>query len=357
MEPGYNDQLTQRDIPACKELSAEELGLPSNICVVKKLGQGAMGAVFKVRHKVTNASLAVKVLLPQLAEDKTYVRRFVQEARASCALSSPHIVAVYDCGVTATNLPYILMEYVEGMTLRDLLAQNSPQLSEALDLFIQIAEALSHAHKRGIIHRDLKPSNIMLTTTDSGDVLVKVLDFGIARIAQQVSEATLNDLTATGEVLGTPWYMSPEQSMAEDVDCRSDIYSLGCVMYHVLTGKPPFTGATTLLLLMKHSREVVPDIGKARPDLNIPRGLQLIVSKTLEKRPEDRYASMDELMADLQRLRQKGSVAIWLTSSQRRSLRQATHLLMSIFIGFCSAMVLFLLFTFVRGLIGGGTLH
>lgn len=283
----------------------EAAGLPPHLDIIEPISRGGMGIVFKAEHAVTGAKLAVKVLLAQHAQDLNQRLRFIQEARAVCALANPHIVTVHDCGLTATKAPYIVMDYVPGITLDALVKKEPLTIDQALTIIMQIAEAIAHAHKRGIIHRDLKPSNIMIRTGEDGKFDAVVLDFGLAKFTEQDSAA---GLTATGDVIGTPMYMSPEQCRGKELDQRSDIYSFGCVIYYMLTGQPPFTADSALLLLTKHATEQAPDITKLRKD--IPKGLVTIIKRCLEKYPPDRYSSMDELIADVKRLQEKGTVAM-----------------------------------------------
>lgn len=315
-----------------------KLGLPSSIDIIEKISQGGMGAVYKAKHNVTGAILAVKILLPQHSERENYISRFIREARAACTLSNPHIVSVHDCGTTTDGLPYIVMDYVQGGTLEDVLNKQGHLKSEdALDIFIQTADALAHAHKRGIVHRDIKPSNIMLAKGDNGGYFVKMVDFGIAKITNLENAPPSGDLTITGEVLGTPTYMSPEQCVGGKLDGRSDIYSLGCVMYHTLVGKPPFTGATTLHVLVKHSRERAPSISFEDKSKKVPKGLETVISKCLEKAPQDRYATMEDVIKDLQKVKDGESITIRITGYQKWMLGIVGKTILSAIVGFLVA--------------------
>ena len=187
--------------PANIDLVVEEIGLPPSLKILGKISQGGIGAVFRAEHSFTHAQVAVKVLLPQLAAVERHRQRFFQEAQAICSLSNPHIVAVHDCAFSQSGLPYMVMDYVDGITLEQLLSQRAITIEEALDIFIQTAEAVGHAHKKGVIHRDLKPSNIMLCRGDDGKFFVKVLDFGIAKITEGAQIQASGELTATGSFL------------------------------------------------------------------------------------------------------------------------------------------------------------
>jgi serine/threonine-protein kinase len=310
--------------------------MPPSIHIIEKISEGGMGAVYRARHAITGAKIAVKLLLREHASREKYVSRFIREARMACVLSNPHIVAVHDCGITTDGLPYIVMDYVEGVTLEELLDSGMPlKGDQALDIFIQTAEALAHAHKRGIIHRDIKPSNIMLTVAENETYFVRMVDFGIAKITD--SEMGPNSpLTMTGEVLGTPTYMSPEQCMGKELDGRSDIYGLGCVMYHTLTGRPPFTGTTTLHVLLKHSHDPVPQL-TTEQNVKLPKGLEAIVKRCLEKSPQDRYATMDEVIVDLRKIKEGESITIRISGHQKWMLGLAARTLGSGVVGFLIA--------------------
>ena len=324
MEP--KDRLTDGSAnTANADLVIEDIGLPPVLLILGKISQGGIGAVFRAEHAESHAQLAVKVLLPHLAAIERHRLRFIQEAETMRSLADPHIVTVHDCGVSKTGLPYMTMDYLEGRTLEQVLAQRSVTIAEALEIFIQTSEAVAHAHKKGIIHRDLKPSNIMLC--DGHDQLfVKVLDFGIAKVTEEANIEAARNLTATGELLGTPSYMSPEQSLGFTLDKRSDIYSLGCLMYHTLTGTPPFTAATALQLLAKHTNNPAPQLAKLRPDLKLPHGLDRIVEKTLEKRRDDRYSDVEELLIDLHKVKAGTTLPVRLTGNQKQYLQIALNI-------------------------------
>src|SRR5204863_3181074 len=213
--------------------------------IQRLLGHGGMAEVYLGTDRVLGRQVAVKVLGPQFARDATFVARFRREAQAAAALNHPNVVSVYDTG-SDDGTHFIVMEYVRGKTLSDVIREDAPLLPErAAEIAQGVAQALAFAHKGGIIHRDVKPGNIMLTPT--GDV--KVMDFGIARATSSES------LTQTATVLGTATYFSPEQAQGEPVDARSDVYSLGIVLYEMLTGRPPFNGDSAVTVAYKHVRE------------------------------------------------------------------------------------------------------
>ena len=256
------------------------------------LGQGGMARVFRGTDGVLGRNVAVKVLSPQYAGDDQFVARFRREAQAAAGLNHPNIVSVYDTG-SQGDVHYIVMEYVEGRTLRDVIRQEGPILPERVSEIGQaVARALAAAHEAGLVHRDIKPGNIMLTR----DGEVKVMDFGIARTS------TGDTLTQTAAVLGTASYLSPEQAQGAAVDARSDIYSLGCVLYEMLTGRPPFTGDSPVAIAYKHVREDPVPPGRINPD--VPDSLEAVVMKSMAKNPENRYQTANELREDLERVAQ-----------------------------------------------------
>jgi eukaryotic-like serine/threonine-protein kinase len=256
------------------------------------LGQGGMAKVFKGRDKVLGRPVAVKVLSPQFAGDDQFVTRFRREAQAAAALNHPNIVSVFDTG-SQNDVHYIVMEYVRGRTLRDAIRSEGPLLPErAAEIGDAVARALGAAHEAGLVHRDIKPGNIMLTS----DGEVKVMDFGIARTA------TGDTLTQTAAVLGTASYLSPEQAQGESVDGRSDIYSLGCVLYEMVTGRPPFTGDSPVAIAYKHVKDDPVPPSRVNPD--VPDDLEAVIMKSMAKNAANRYQSADEMRQDLQRLLQ-----------------------------------------------------
>jgi serine/threonine protein kinase len=263
--------------------------------VLELIGQGGMGAVWKVRDKAINKTLAVKVLRKELATDRLAVKRFEQEAMAAVCLTHANLIAVYGSGTTKDNSPYLIMDFIDGESLADLL-QREVFLSvpRVLDITTQICEALAHAHTKGIVHRDLKPSNIMLTKSPGGNDIVKIVDFGIAQMMPSINEQT-NNLTQTGDLLGSPLYMSPEQCKGETVDVRSDIYSVGCIMYEMLTGKAIFEAANPIQVILRHINEEAPIL----PSTQISLSLKNIIAQCLRREPSERYQSTYDLLSDL----------------------------------------------------------
>jgi serine/threonine protein kinase len=262
------------------------------------LGTGGMSAVYKARHAFMRNTVAVKLMHPRLLTDTQSIKRFQQEARAASRLKHPNAITVYEFGISGGQ-PYLVMDYLEGLSCADLIKKEGKiDVERCLSIFIQACDALADAHERGIIHRDLKPSNIMIVKENGDDCVVKVVDFGIAKIVSEGGESL--KLTNTGEVFGSPLYMSPEQCMGQTLDPRSDIYSMGCLMYEALTGKTPFTGKNVLETILKQTSEPPPGLGAVDGDVRVVQKLDAIVLKCLAKAPEQRYQSMNELKADLE---------------------------------------------------------
>jgi eukaryotic-like serine/threonine-protein kinase len=260
--------------------------------IVHTLGRGEMAKVYRAHDKILDRDVALKVLREQFADDEEFVERFKREAQSAAALSHPNIVQVYDRGQTEAGTSYIAMEYMPGGTLKDRISWGGPlEPGVAAALALQITEALSAAHGRGVVHRDIKPQNVLLTA--AGDA--KVADFGIARAASATT------ISQTGVVLGTASYMSPEQALGEPTTPNSDLYSLGVVLYEMLTGELPYTAESPVAVSMKHVTEAPRPPGEVNP--RIPEGLNALVVKLLAKNAEARYADAAELAEDLRRVR------------------------------------------------------
>ncbi len=268
--------------------------------ILEKIGAGGMGAVYKARHQLMHRQVAIKMVLAQLSANSMTLKRFTQEARATSQLNHPNILTVFDFGISPSNQPYLVMDFLEGVNFGKVLEETRQiPIPRAIGIFLQVCAALGHAHQKGIVHRDLKPSNIMLIELDGQPDFVKVLDFGIAKVLSSVDGETDN-LTRTGEVFGSPLYMSPEQFRGKSMDARSDIYSLGCVMYRSLAGICPVTGKDVLECMYKHVNESIPPFSVTAPEAQIPERLESIIMKALAKDPDERYASMNDLRADLE---------------------------------------------------------
>jgi beta-lactam-binding protein with PASTA domain len=260
------------------------------------LGFGGMSEVHLARDVRLHRDVAVKVLRADLARDPSFYLRFRREAQNAAALNHPSIVAVYDTGEAETPqgpLPYIVMEYVEGVTLRDIVHNDGPlPPRRAIEIIADACQALNFSHQNGIIHRDVKPANIMISATNA----VKVMDFGIARAIADGG----NSVTQTAAVIGTAQYLSPEQARGDPVDARSDVYSLGCVLYEITTGEPPFTGDSPVSVAYQHVRE--DPIPPSERHEGISPDLDAVILKALAKNPDNRYQTAAEMRTDLVRV-------------------------------------------------------
>jgi serine/threonine-protein kinase len=264
------------------------------------VGHGGMGVVYKARHELMERTVAIKMLQLSMTTDTQNVQRFQHEGKAASRLNHPHVITLYDYGISPTGQPYLVMDYLEGVSLSGII-KNDGQIGveRGLRIFKQVCEALEHAHQQRIIHRDLKPSNIMLVTHEEEKDFVKVVDFGVAKIMPWGGE-DVQRLTQTGEVCGSPVYMSPEQCLGQKLDQRSDIYSMGIVMYESLTGQLPHLGKTMVETMAKHLNDKPKPFNEIRPDLYIPERLEAVVFKALEKDPNIRPQSMEQLREELE---------------------------------------------------------
>jgi len=267
--------------------------------VLEKLGAGGMGTVYKAIQAPLDRVVALKVLNQNYdsKRDPGFQRRFFLEASVTSKLKHPNTITVIDYGKTDDSIYYIAMEYVDGVTLAQVLTQEgSLSWNRVLHIGQQVARSLREAHKSGIIHRDLKPANVMVCNEETDHDLVKVLDFGLVKSFLPDSVATEGaDITQAGVFLGSPQYMAPEQAR-NLADPRSDIYSLGVVLYQMLIGRPPFYAEQSIDVIVKHMKEPPQPFGAARPELDIPAEVEALVMKCLAKKPDDRYQSMDELL-------------------------------------------------------------
>jgi serine/threonine-protein kinase len=262
-----------------------------------RLNEGGMGSVYKGTHVLMDKTVAIKVLRPSLAADEKIVARFSREARAASRISHPNALSVTDIGED-NGIVFLVMEFLSGKTLKHIIRDEGPlPLPRIVDITRQVGDALAAAHAQGVVHRDLKSENIMLLDTTSVGDHAKVLDFGIAKINEPDGEFD-GGLTAPNLVIGTPQYMSPEQcSQDSEIDSRSDIYSLGVILYEMLVGHVPFSGESATIVMMKHLQEAVPSVLDERNDVPPPIGR--VVARAMAKVPGNRYQSVGELIEDL----------------------------------------------------------
>jgi len=273
--------------------------------ILEKIGQGGMGSVYKALHVTFDELRAIKVISPELVTDETFLRRFKHEAVITRKLQHPNAVRVDDIDESEDGRPFIVMEYIEGRSLRKLIEEEGAMpVGRACSIVKQVAAGLEAAHRLGMVHRDIKPDNIVLVRAAEGE-LAKVLDFGIAKIKEsRMGGAAGMTLTGTGVVIGTPQYMSPEQAMGkrgDELDGRSDLYSLGIVMYQMLTGDLPFKADTTMAMILAHLQARPTPFRTVRPDLQVPDAVAAVVMRLLEKQPEMRPASANALIAEIER--------------------------------------------------------
>jgi serine/threonine-protein kinase len=294
--------LCSADAAALRRLEDPLIGqtLAGKYRIDKLIKTGGMGSVYCGKHVLMDKTVAVKVLRPSLAVDDAVVARFSREAKAASRISHPHAVSVTDFGESENGVVFLVMEYLDGRTLKEIIASEGRfTLERAVEIVRQVAGALDAAHAQGVVHRDLKSDNIMLSQTNGGD-WAKVLDFGIAKI-QQAEGVRDVDITEANLVVGTPQYMSPEQcSQTGPLDARSDIYSLGVIVYEMLAGYVPFTGESPTVIMMKQVQDPPPSILSARPEL--PAEVEDIVKRALAKQPVDRFQTAGELSAALSSL-------------------------------------------------------
>ncbi|HET6438414.1 MAG TPA: protein kinase [Anaeromyxobacter sp.] len=272
-------------------LSLLDLVVADRYKLIAHLGEGGMGSVYKAEHIRMGKALAVKVLRGDFARDPAAVERFRSEARIVSRLSHPNTIAVFDFGeIEALGGFYLAMEYVPGRDLARVLREDGAfQEARAADIGQQILGSLAEAHEAGIVHRDMKPGNVMLMQTRPGEDFAKVLDFGIAKLRDDMSSGQ----TSAGSIVGTPNYLAPEQARGEPLDARSDLYAVGCLLYELLSGHPPFAGRSPMAVVNAHLHEPVPPLDRAAPG-TAHRFVEL-VHKAVAKRPEDRFASADEM--------------------------------------------------------------
>ena len=290
------------------------LGRPlgGSFVALSKLGQGGMGTVYKGRQVPFGRVVAIKVLSKLHLTDDQVLARFEREAKSIARVCHPNVVQLIDSGVENGDISYIVMEYVQGVELSNI---SETELSGQFIVHVahQVLNALSEAHAMNVIHRDLKPDNIMITSEDGDNHFVKVLDFGLASLTDSTK------ITVSGQALGTPWYMSPEQATASPVTQASDIYSFGCVLYELATSKPPFPGNRPFNVMMQHVNAQVPPLIQ-RPEVELSNEMVAFILKCLEKNPDDRYHSANEALNALHSLPEWGAAS---QSDPNQSLRMS----------------------------------
>ncbi len=292
--------------------------IDSRYLLLELIGEGGMGSVFTASEQELGRIVAIKFLQSDLLADGELKARFRREALVLSKLSHPNIVQFYRLGQLQDNQLYIAMEYVSGQSLRKLLVETSLTVDEALGLTVQICDAVEAAHRHGVLHRDLKPENILIVQTDNG-LCAKLIDFGLAG---EMVDSSNQHLTKTGLVLGSISYMSPEQSTGQKASPASDVYSLGCILFELVSGQLPFSADTPIALMYKHASEPPPQLSNVIPDKALPAGLSDVVLKAMDKSPDHRYTSMMNFKADLQCVIQGDSIAASEVSSKVGSERR-----------------------------------
>ena len=261
--------------------------------IVNSVAAGGMGQIYKAKHQLMNRMVAIKTIHLSLMSGGA-LKRFQQEAQAISALNHPNILSVFDFFISDDGQPYLVMDYLQGTNLRELLkTEKRVDLARALPILIEACAGFQHAHEHGVIHRDIKPANLMLVDYNGSHDFVKIVDFGIAKVIDETGES--KHLTATGDTFGSPEYMSPEQCRAKIPDARSDIYSLGCVMYVMLTGTSPFKSQDPMEIMYKQVHDSAVPPSKVCPEANLPEAIDAIILKAIQKEPENRFQTMDEM--------------------------------------------------------------
>ncbi|MBP9094250.1 protein kinase [bacterium] len=278
------------------------------------IGEGGMGIVYLAQHLSLNRQYALKVLSPSIVSEQSWLR-FKAEAKTLSVLNHPGLVKVYDLGIHENTVPYYSMDYLEGETLEDLLVRKGPQKLEfTISIFLAVLDALAYAHRNNVVHRDIKPANIFICRNQE----IKILDFGISKLVGDKHSQRNQELTAIGEVFGSPYYMSPEQCRGEQIDFRSDIYSAGCTLFEAVTGYVPFESANSLEIAMLHEEGDIPLLSDVC-DIAFPSSLNVVFAKCLAKLPQDRYQSAKEMAIDLTRIKEGKSLDAYAGAARRIS--------------------------------------
>jgi serine/threonine-protein kinase len=266
--------------------------------ILTRIGVGGMGAVYRAEHTMMRRDLAVKVLLPELGGKEEFARRFEREAESASRLTHPNIISVTDFGRTETGAPFLVMEFLAGESLSSVIAQGPLPKERALSIIRQILRGLDHAHSAGVVHRDLKPDNIMLVERDGQRDVVKILDFGIAKVTQPMSGGEA--LTQAGVIFGTPEYLSPEQALGETVDARTDVYAAGVILYEMLAGRRPFESEDKVRIISMHLAHAPPRLRDVSPLNEVPVALEQAIFQSLEKSREHRFATAGAFLQALE---------------------------------------------------------
>ncbi len=300
--------------------------LAGKYCVTRVIAEGGMGIVVAARHLKLDQEVALKFMLPDLMRSPEAAGRFLREARAAVRLQSEHVARIIDIAELENGLPYIVMELLDGSDLAAVIYASAPlSVDDAVDYVLQACEAIAEAHTLGIVHRDLKPENLFVSRRRDGTAWIKVLDFGISKVIPGLEARQDGARVTTRESMGSPTYMSPEQMRCtRDVDGRADIWSLGIILYELLTGRQPFTGRSIAEVCIKVTQEPLPPMGRA----NLPDGLAAVLEKCLAKEVDDRYATVAELVRALAPFappRAQGSIAEVLRATQQRPSNEATQ--------------------------------
>lgn len=296
-----NSETSNRRMPA---ILRTEGAFAGRYHIDSVIGRGGMGIVYKATHLLMGRTVALKVLYPESASDLKAIAQFKKESQAASALRHQNIVSVYDFGVSDEGQPFLVMDYVNGVSLDKVLEHKNLELNRSIDIFLQVCDGLSVTHAQGLVHCDLKPSNIMIESNANGKDLVKIVDFGLAKSVPK-NRSIQSKLTDSFEIVGSPLYMSPEQCSCSALDARSDIYSLGCIMYEAFCGQQIFDGKTPHKIFSQHLTDEPRPFAVVQPKRRIPLELESVVFKALKKDPYERYQSVLELKHDLRQVRAK----------------------------------------------------
>ncbi len=297
-EPAF-DSCPRCGVPQHDPLIGALLG--DRYRVIERIGAGGMGAVYRGVHTALKRDVAIKVLLPELGDKDEFIRRFEREAESVSRLAHPNIIAVTDFGRTPEGLLFLVMEFLDGQSLTAIIRKGAMEIPRALFIVRQVLNALGHAHAAGVVHRDLKPDNIMLVTRDGRPDVVKILDFGIAKVTDSGSGtgAGREALTQAGMIFGTPEYLSPEQALGDTVDARADLYAAGVILFEMLTARRPFESDDKVRIISMHLSHPPPRMSQANPDVQIPAPIEEVVAQSLEKQRDHRFASAGAFLAAL----------------------------------------------------------